>query len=138
MKKVLNSYVMSFSQRYLTGMVFLDLQLDCHLPCLYLHLYNISSIWMVCSEGKLEITTNYQSLTLMSNLFFFCLQTVPNYQRIVVFRLGRICPPKGPGIVFVLPLIDQWQKVDLRTRAFNIPPCQVNHCMWNWKITSGN
>ncbi|XP_077372932.1 stomatin-like protein 1 [Festucalex cinctus] len=57
---------------------------------------------------------------------WFVLKTVPNYQRIVVFRLGRVCPPKGPGIVLVLPLIDQWQKVDLRTRAFNIPPCQVH------------
>ncbi|KAF7663271.1 hypothetical protein LDENG_00215030 [Lucifuga dentata] len=57
---------------------------------------------------------------------WFVLKTVPNYQRIVVFRLGRICPPKGPGIVLVLPLIDQWQRVDLRTRAFNNPPCQVN------------
>ncbi|XP_018536542.1 stomatin-like protein 1 isoform X1 [Lates calcarifer] len=56
---------------------------------------------------------------------WFVLKMVPNYQRIVVFRLGRICPPKGPGIVLVLPLIDQWQRVDLRTRAFNIPPCQV-------------
>nr|XP_046250955.1 stomatin-like protein 1 isoform X2 [Scatophagus argus] len=56
---------------------------------------------------------------------WFVLKTVPNYQRIVVFRLGRVCPPKGPGIVLVLPLIDQWQRVDLRTRAFNIPPCQV-------------
>lgn len=43
-----------------------------------------------------------------------------------MFRLGRVCPPKGPGIVLVLPLIDQWQRVDLRTRAFNIPPCQVH------------
>ncbi|XP_062246331.1 stomatin-like protein 1 isoform X1 [Platichthys flesus] len=56
---------------------------------------------------------------------WFVLKTVSNYQRMVVFRLGRVCPPKGPGIVLVLPLIDQWQKVDLRTRAFNIPPCQV-------------
>ncbi|XP_015256160.1 PREDICTED: stomatin-like protein 1 [Cyprinodon variegatus] len=56
---------------------------------------------------------------------WFVLKTVPNYQRIVVFRLGRVCPPKGPGIVLVLPLVDQWQRVDLRTRAFNIPPCQV-------------
>ncbi|XP_059191857.1 stomatin-like protein 1 isoform X1 [Centropristis striata] len=56
---------------------------------------------------------------------WFVLKTVPNYQRIVVFRLGRVGPPKGPGIVLVLPLIDQWQRVDLRTRAFNIPPCQV-------------
>ncbi|KAK9516643.1 hypothetical protein VZT92_024562 [Zoarces viviparus] len=56
---------------------------------------------------------------------WFVLKTVPNYQRVVVFRLGRVGPPKGPGIVLVLPLIDQWQRVDLRTRAFNIPPCQV-------------
>ncbi|KAL3061494.1 hypothetical protein OYC64_009625 [Pagothenia borchgrevinki] len=56
---------------------------------------------------------------------WFVLKTVPNYQRIVAFRLGRVGPPKGPGIVLVLPLIDQWQRVDLRTRAFNIPPSQV-------------
>lgn len=56
---------------------------------------------------------------------WFVLKTVPNYERIVVFRLGRIRPPKGPGVVLVLPFIDQWQRVDLRTRAFNIPPCKV-------------
>lgn len=56
---------------------------------------------------------------------WFVLKVVPNYERIVVFRLGRIRPPKGPGVVLVLPLIDQWQRVDLRTRAFNIPPCKV-------------
>ncbi|XP_058263482.1 stomatin-like protein 1 [Hemibagrus wyckioides] len=56
---------------------------------------------------------------------WFVLKTVPNYERIVVFRLGRIRAPKGPGVVLVLPLIDQWQRVDLRTRAFNIPPCKV-------------
>ncbi|XP_056454380.1 stomatin-like protein 1 [Gadus chalcogrammus] len=56
---------------------------------------------------------------------WFVLKTVPNYQRLVVFRLGRVCPPRGPGVVLLLPLIDQWQRVDLRTRAFNIPPCQV-------------
>lgn len=56
---------------------------------------------------------------------WFVLKTVPNYEKMVVFRLGRICPPKGPGVVLVLPLIDKWQRVDLRTRAFSIPPCQV-------------
>ncbi|XP_067292070.1 stomatin-like protein 1 [Pseudorasbora parva] len=56
---------------------------------------------------------------------WFVLKVVPNYERIVVFRLGRIRPPKGPGVVLVLPLIDQWQRVDLRTRAFNVPPCKV-------------
>lgn len=57
---------------------------------------------------------------------WFVLKVVPNYERVVVFRLGRIRPPKGPGVVLVLPFIDQWQRVDLRTRAFNIPPCKVS------------
>uniref|UniRef100_A0A8C2L1D3 Band 7 domain-containing protein n=1 Tax=Cyprinus carpio TaxID=7962 RepID=A0A8C2L1D3_CYPCA len=52
---------------------------------------------------------------------WFVLKVVPNYERIVVFHLGRIRPPEGPGVVLVLPLIDQWQKDDLRTRAFSVP-----------------
>nr|XP_019933978.1 PREDICTED: stomatin-like protein 1 isoform X2 [Paralichthys olivaceus] len=85
------------------------------------------------SQGWLSWTCNMVVIFLIYICTFvtfpitgwFVLKTVSNYQRIVVFRLGRVCPPKGPGIVLVLPLIDQWQKVDLRTRAFNIPPCQV-------------
>ncbi|XP_063052240.1 stomatin-like protein 1 [Engraulis encrasicolus] len=57
---------------------------------------------------------------------WFVLKVVPNYERIVFFRLGRIRPPQGPGVVLVLPWIDQWQRVDLRTRAFNIPPCKIH------------
>ncbi|XP_063301967.1 stomatin-like protein 1 [Pelobates fuscus] len=53
------------------------------------------------------------------------LKVVPDYQRIVVFRLGRVRPPRGPGMVLLLPLIDQFQRVDMRTRAFKIPPSKV-------------
>ncbi|KAM9375386.1 stomatin-like protein 1 [Pholidichthys leucotaenia] len=86
------------------------------------------------SQGWLSWICNLIVISLVYILTFitfpisgwFVLKTVPNYQRIVLFRLGRVCPPKGPGIVLLLPLIDKWQKVDLRTRAFNIPPCQVS------------
>uniref|UniRef100_A0A8B9QGJ1 Stomatin like 1 n=1 Tax=Apteryx owenii TaxID=8824 RepID=A0A8B9QGJ1_APTOW len=50
---------------------------------------------------------------------------VPNYERMIIFRLGRIRAPQGPGMVLLLPFIDQWQRVDLRTRAFNVPPCKL-------------
>ncbi|XP_075713954.1 stomatin-like protein 1 isoform X2 [Rhinoderma darwinii] len=50
---------------------------------------------------------------------------VPDYERVVVFRLGRVRPSKGPGLVLLLPLIDQFQRIDLRTRAFSIQPCKV-------------
>ncbi|XP_051838227.1 stomatin-like protein 1 isoform X1 [Antechinus flavipes] len=56
---------------------------------------------------------------------WFALKIVPTYERMVVFRLGRIRGPQGPGMVLVLPFIDSWQRVDLRTRAFNVPPCKL-------------
>ncbi|XP_051898598.1 stomatin-like protein 1 isoform X2 [Pristis pectinata] len=45
---------------------------------------------------------------------------VPSQERFVVFRLGRIIGSKGPGIVLLLPFIDQWQVVDLQIQSFNV------------------
>jgi regulator of protease activity HflC (stomatin/prohibitin superfamily) len=44
------------------------------------------------------------------------------YERAVVFRLGRLIGGKGPGIVLLIPLIDRMVRVDLRTITFDIPP----------------
>nr|XP_001096007.3 stomatin-like protein 1 isoform X2 [Macaca mulatta] len=56
---------------------------------------------------------------------WFALKIVPTYERMIVFRLGRIRTPQGPGMVLLLPFIDSFQRVDLRTRAFNVPPCKL-------------
>ncbi|XP_069722476.1 stomatin-like protein 1 isoform X1 [Phaenicophaeus curvirostris] len=56
---------------------------------------------------------------------WFALKIVPTYERMIIFRLGRIRAPQGPGVVLLLPFIDDWQRVDLRTRAFNVPPCKL-------------
>ncbi|XP_033045318.1 stomatin-like protein 1 isoform X2 [Trachypithecus francoisi] len=56
---------------------------------------------------------------------WFALKIVPTYERMIVFRLGRIRTPKGPGMVLLLPFIDSFQRVDLRTRAFSVPPCKL-------------
>ncbi|KAM9711017.1 stomatin-like protein 1 isoform 3-T3 [Dama dama] len=53
------------------------------------------------------------------------MKIVPTYERMIVFRLGRIRTPQGPGMVLLLPFIDSFQRVDLRTRAFNVPPCKL-------------
>jgi regulator of protease activity HflC (stomatin/prohibitin superfamily) len=48
------------------------------------------------------------------------------YERGIVFRLGRLFPkPKGPGLFLRIPVIDQVIKVDLRTITLNIPPQEV-------------
>lgn len=50
---------------------------------------------------------------------------MPTYERMIVFRLGRIRAPQGPGVVLLLPFVDSFQRVDLRMRAFSVPPCKV-------------
>jgi len=47
------------------------------------------------------------------------------YERGVVFRLGRLLDPKGPGVVFRIPIVDRIVKVDLRTITLDIPPQEV-------------
>lgn len=46
---------------------------------------------------------------------------VPEYQRLVILRLGRVIGPKGPGLVFLIPFIDQARIVDLREQIREVP-----------------
>src|SRR3954447_17283554 len=47
---------------------------------------------------------------------------VPEYQRMVVFRVGRLIGQRGPGLVILIPVIDRGVRVDLRERFFDVPP----------------
>jgi regulator of protease activity HflC (stomatin/prohibitin superfamily) len=47
------------------------------------------------------------------------------YERAVVFRLGRLVGSKGPGIVLLIPIVDRMVRVDLRTVTFEVPPQDV-------------
>jgi regulator of protease activity HflC (stomatin/prohibitin superfamily) len=49
------------------------------------------------------------------------IRIVPEYQRLVVFRLGRSIGPRGPGIVLLVPVIDRAVKVDLREQVREVP-----------------
>ena len=47
------------------------------------------------------------------------------YERGVIFRLGRLIAQKGPGLILLIPIIDRMVRVDLRTVTLNIPPQEV-------------
>ncbi|HEX6305973.1 MAG TPA: SPFH domain-containing protein [Anaerolineales bacterium] len=49
------------------------------------------------------------------------IRIVPEYQRLVVFRLGRCIGAKGPGLIFLIPIIDRGVRVDLREQVREIP-----------------
>src|SRR5947199_234437 len=60
-------------------------------------------------------------------LFLFsAIKVAREYERGIVFRLGRLMPePKGPGLFLLIPVVDRMVKVDLRTITLNIPPQEV-------------
>jgi len=56
-----------------------------------------------------------------------CIKVVQEYERAVIFRLGRLKSggAKGPGLFFIIPCIDTYRCVDLRTGAFDVPPQEI-------------
>ncbi|XP_027003665.2 stomatin-like [Tachysurus fulvidraco] len=67
------------------------------------------------------------TIVLFPVTMFMCIKLVQEYERAVIFRLGLIIDrkPKGPGMFFVLPCIDTFKKVDLRSKTFEIPPQEI-------------
>ncbi len=54
------------------------------------------------------------------------IRVVPEYERGVVLRLGRVLPkPKGPGLVILLPFVDRMYRISLRVVAMDVPPQDV-------------
>src|SRR5260370_16498706 len=60
-------------------------------------------------------------------LFLFsAIKVAREYERGIIFRLGRLLPePKGPGLFLLIPVVDRMVKVDLRTITLTIPPQEV-------------
>jgi regulator of protease activity HflC (stomatin/prohibitin superfamily) len=58
-------------------------------------------------------------------LLAMSIKVFPEYQRGVIFRLGRLMPPKGPGLFFIIPIVDRVVRVDLRTITFDVPAQEV-------------
>jgi regulator of protease activity HflC (stomatin/prohibitin superfamily) len=62
-------------------------------------------------------------VVLIVGLFLFTssVKVVQEYERGVIFRLGRLVGPRGPGLFFIIPFLDRMVKVDLRTVTLDVP-----------------
>jgi regulator of protease activity HflC (stomatin/prohibitin superfamily) len=58
-------------------------------------------------------------------LILSAIRVVREYERGVVFRLGRLLRAKGPGLIIVIPIIDKMVKVELRTVTLDVPPQDI-------------
>ncbi|XP_056016334.1 stomatin-like protein 1 isoform X2 [Ostrea edulis] len=56
---------------------------------------------------------------------WFCFRKLGEYERVAIFRLGRLVEIKGPGVVFILPCVDNCRNVDMKLKAFKVPPQQL-------------
>lgn len=83
------------------------------------------------SSGFVEVMATVMSILLMVVTMPFSLfivfKVVAEFERAVIFRMGRLRSggARGPGVFFVLPCIDDYCKVDLRTVSFDVPPQEV-------------
>ena len=50
---------------------------------------------------------------------------IKEYERAVIFRLGRMVDPRGPGIIYVIPVVEKMSRMDLRVVTLDIPPQDV-------------
>lgn len=55
----------------------------------------------------------------------FCVRITQEYERAAVFRLGRLKKTKGPGMIFILPCIESYKVLDLRSQVLDVPPQEV-------------
>jgi len=92
-----------------------------------------TQITQVCDEGPSLFA---QLLTLLSCLLiavtlplslFFVVKVVQEYERAVIFRLGRLVTggARGPGVFFIIPCLDVYEKIDMRTATYDVPPQEI-------------
>ena len=86
-----------------------------------------------CSEGPglcAHMITFISILLILVSLplsLLFVVKVVQEYERAVIFRLGRLLAggARGPGVFFIIPCVDVYEKIDMRTQTYEIPPQEV-------------
>jgi regulator of protease activity HflC (stomatin/prohibitin superfamily) len=65
------------------------------------------------------------AVLVLAALLSAAIKILPEYERGVILRLGRIQPLKGPGLIIIIPIVDQLVRVNLRTQTYDIPPQDI-------------
>ena len=81
-----------------------------------------SIVAYILTLGSLLLVLASMPLSLM-----FVVKVVQEYERAVIFRLGRLLSggARGPGVFFIIPCVDVYEKIDMRTCTYEIPPQEV-------------
>jgi len=82
-------------------------------PGICSHLLSVISLFLIAASLPLSL--------------FFVIKVVQEYERAVIFRLGRLLTggARGPGVFFIIPCVDVYEKIDMRTATYEIPPQEI-------------
>jgi len=86
-----------------------------------------------CEEGPgvcsflLTIVSFIMIIATLPFSLLYTIKVVQEYERAVIFRLGRLLSggARGPGVFFIIPCVDVYEKIDLRTATYEIPPQEI-------------
>ena len=81
----------------------------------------------LCNQMIILFSWLFMVVTFPFSLLF-AVKWVQEYERAVVYRLGRSLPGalRGPGIFFIVPCTDTFERIDMRTQNFIVPPQDVS------------
>jgi regulator of protease activity HflC (stomatin/prohibitin superfamily) len=65
------------------------------------------------------------ALIILAIIVISAIRTIREYERAVIFRLGRLIGAKGPGLIFLIPFVDKAVKVDLRVVTLDVPKQKI-------------
>ena len=91
-------------------------------------LLTMASLLMILSTLPLSLLFTIKVCLMIGYFVIFSpCQVVQEYERAVIFRLGRLLTggARGPGVFFIIPCVDIYEKIDMRTKTFEIPPQEV-------------
>ena len=83
---------------------------------------------MVATSYLLTILSYFVFVITLPLTYCFFVKKLGEFDRIIVFRLGKMIGVKGPGRHIIFPWMDQTKKVDVRAAAFSVPPQQLITC----------
>ncbi len=64
-------------------------------------------------------------IVVLGSLFFMCVKILQEYERAVIFRLGRYTSVRGPGLILLIPYVERMVRVNLRTLVMDVPPQDI-------------
>jgi regulator of protease activity HflC (stomatin/prohibitin superfamily) len=81
---------------------------------------------LIQAAGLGAVIVLFAAVLLVAFILASAVRIVNEYERGVIFRLGRVQGrAKGPGLFFLIPIVDRMVKIDLRTVSMGVPPQEV-------------